>query len=107
MTRPADIPEAVWFKAQNAIGFDSGCECDHCCQTQGLAEPVARAIMAETEACAQAADEEERKRLANMRSAQDGSAQWGDPQAAAIAQGHKAVTAMSIAAAIRNRSKQS
>jgi len=104
--KPEDITQEVWRAAEHAF-YDSAPN------AVGAVEAIARAIMAaekrgaerEREACARMADEEERKRLSNMRSAQEGSAEWGNPQEAALAQGHKAVTAMSIAAAIRNRGK--
>lgn len=61
MIKPDWCPQDVWDVAYTAIGFESGCDCDHCCQTQGLLEPVASAILAakraEAEVCAQVADD--------------------------------------------------
>lgn len=71
----------------------------------GKGGPVAEvaAVLSERVSCAQIANAEGDQRLAYAQAARNGSREWGDPEAAAMAQGHKAVTAHGIARAIMGR----
>lgn len=71
----------------------------------GKGGPVAEvaAVLSERMACAQIARAEGDQRLAYSQAARNGSQEWGDPERAEMAQGHKAVTAHGIARAIMAR----